>query len=87
MPYALLLLATATDPPPSENDVKAGWGALGLMLLLIAAVVFLLWSFTRQIKKVRAAQEAGVYGDDDDPIAQAPQPGRDADHPVDRPGL
>jgi hypothetical protein len=57
------------------------------MLLLIAAVVFLLWSFTRQIKKVRAAQEAGVYGDDDDPIAQAPQPGRDADHPVDRPGL
>ena len=66
MPYALLLLATATDPPPSENDVKAGWGALALMLLLIAAVVFLLWSFTRQIKKVRAAQEAGVYDDPDD---------------------
>jgi hypothetical protein len=66
MQYALLLIATVTDPPPSENDVKAGWGALALMLLLIAAVVFLLWSFTRQIKKVRAAQEAGVYDETDD---------------------
>jgi hypothetical protein len=65
MQYPLFLLATVTDPPPSENDVKAGWGALGLMLLLIAAVVFLLWSFTRQIKKVRAAQEAGVYDEPD----------------------
>lgn len=66
MHHALVLLATVTDPPPSENDVKAGWGALGLMLLLIAAVAFLLWSFTRQIKKVRAAQEAGVFDDADD---------------------
>jgi len=66
MQYPLFLLAAVTDPPPSENDVKAGWGALGLMLLLIAAVVFLLWSFTRQIRKVRAAQEAGVFDDDDD---------------------
>jgi hypothetical protein len=66
MQYALFLLWTVTDPPPSENDVKAGWGALGLMLLMIAAVVFLLWSFTRQIKKVRAAQEAGVYDEPDD---------------------
>jgi hypothetical protein len=66
MQYALFLLSNVTDPPPSENDVKAGWGALGLMLLLIAAVVFLLWSFTRQIKKVRAAQEAGVYDEPDD---------------------
>jgi hypothetical protein len=70
MQHALLLLATVTDPAPSENDVKAGWGALALMLLLIAAVVFLLWSFTRQIKKVRAAQEAGVYDETDD----KPQP-------------
>jgi hypothetical protein len=66
MQYALFLLTTVTDPPPSENNVRAGWGALGLMLLLIAAVVFLLWSFTRQIKKVRAAQEAGVYDETDD---------------------
>jgi hypothetical protein len=66
MQYPLFLLAAVTDPPPSENDVKAGWGALGLVLLLIAAVVFLLWSFTRQIRKVRAAQEAGVFDDADD---------------------
>jgi hypothetical protein len=62
MQYAVLLLAV-TDPPPSDNDVKAGWGALALMLLLIAAVIFLFWSFTRQIRKVRAADEAGVYDD------------------------
>ena len=66
MQYPLFLLAAVTDPPPSENDVKAGWGALGLMLLLIAAVVFLMWSFTRQIKKVRAAQQAGVFDDADE---------------------
>ncbi|WP_151084602.1 hypothetical protein [Nocardioides cynanchi] len=66
MHHALLLLTAVTDPPPSENDVKAGWGALGLMLLLIAAVVFLMWSFTRQLKKVRAAKEAGVYDDADE---------------------
>jgi hypothetical protein len=65
MQYAVFLLAV-TDPPPSDNNVRAGWGALGLMLLLIAAVAFLLWSFTRQLKKVRAAQEAGVYDDSDD---------------------
>jgi hypothetical protein len=65
MQYAVFLLAV-TDPPPSDNDVRAGWGALGLMLLLIAAVVFLFWSFTRQLKKARAAQEAGVYDDPDD---------------------
>jgi hypothetical protein len=65
MQYAVFLFAV-TDPPPSDNNVRAGWGALGLMLLLIAAVVFLFWSFTRQLKKVRAAQEAGVYDDADE---------------------
>jgi hypothetical protein len=64
MQYALYLLAV-TDPPPSDNNVRAGWGALGVMLLLIAAVAFLCWSFTRQLRKVKAAREAGVYDDAD----------------------
>jgi hypothetical protein len=63
MQYALYLLAV-TDPPPSDNNVKAGWGALGVMLLLIAAVALLLWSFTRQLRKVKAANEAGVYDEE-----------------------
>jgi hypothetical protein len=63
MQYALYLFAV-TDPPPSDNNVKAGWGALGVMLLLIAAVALLLWSFTRQLRKVKAANEAGVYDEE-----------------------
>jgi flagellar biogenesis protein FliO len=57
----VVLQAAASDPVPSENDVKAGWVALGVVLLLVVAVVFLLRSFTKQLKKVDKAQEAGVY--------------------------
>lgn len=53
----------ASDPVPSENDVKAGWVALVVVLLLVVAVVLLLRSFTKQLKKVDAAEEAGVYDD------------------------
>jgi hypothetical protein len=57
----VVLQAAASDPVPSDNDVKAGWVALVVVLLLIVAVVFLLRSFTKQLKKVDAAEEAGVY--------------------------
>lgn len=57
----VVLQAAASDPVPSENDVKAGWVALAVVLLLVVAVVFLLRSFTKQLKKVDKAQEAGVY--------------------------
>jgi hypothetical protein len=62
--FLLAQLVMATDPVPSDNDVKAGWGALGLLLLLIAAVIFLFFSFSKQLKKVEAANDAGVYDDD-----------------------
>ncbi len=58
---SVVLLAAASDPVPSENDVKAGWVALVVVLLLVAAVVFLLRSFVKQLKKVDAADQAGVY--------------------------
>lgn len=64
----VVLQAAASDPPPSENDVKAGWVALAVVLLLAVAVFFLLRSFTKQLKKVDAADEAGVY--DEDPPAE-----------------
>jgi TRAP-type C4-dicarboxylate transport system permease small subunit len=54
----------ASDPVPAENDVKAGWVALVVVLLLVAAVVLLLRSFTKQLKKVDAADEAGVFDDE-----------------------
>ena len=58
---SVVLLAAASDPVPSENDVKAGWVALVVVLLLVVAVVFLLRSFVKQLKKVDAADQAGVY--------------------------
>jgi hypothetical protein len=62
--FLLAQLVMVTDPVPSDNNVKAGWGALGLLLLLIAAVIFLFFSFSKQLKKVEAANDAGVYDDD-----------------------
>lgn len=60
-----LLIALATDPAPADNDVKAGWTAFVVFLLLLAAVAVLGWSFSRQLKKVKAAKEAGVYDEPD----------------------
>jgi hypothetical protein len=53
----------AEDPVPKDDDVVAGgWGAL-MFVLLIAAVVFLAFSLTKQLRKAQAAKDAGVYGD------------------------
>ena len=58
----LLISLTATDPVPTDDSVKAGWTAFMVFLLLGVAVVALGWSFSRQMKKVKKADEAGVYG-------------------------
>ena len=58
---SLVLLFQALDPVPDDNSVKAGWAAFGVFLLLIIAVAFLCWSFAKQMRKVKAADEAGVY--------------------------
>ena len=58
----LLISLTATDPVPTDDSVKAGWTAFVVFLLLGLAIVFLGWSFSRQMKKVKKAVEAGVYG-------------------------
>ena len=59
--FHVVLLINALDPVPDDNDVKAGWGAFGIFALLILAVALLCWSFARQMRKVKAANEAGVY--------------------------
>ena len=64
MQYLVYLFAV-TDPPPSDNNVKAGWGALFLLLGIIAVVIFLFFSFSKQLRKVKAANEAGVYDEKD----------------------
>jgi len=62
------------DQTPEDEDVKAGWTAFALFLLLIAAVVVLGFSLTKQLRKAQAAKEAGVYGDEPEDPADAPEP-------------
>jgi hypothetical protein len=61
------LVVRAADQTPKDEDVKAGWTALVLFLLLIAAVVVLAFSLVKQLRKAQAAEDAGVYGNDDEP--------------------
>lgn len=56
----MFLFAAPTQEGPDPNDVVAGWGAFWLFMGLAAVVVFLLWHFTRQLRKVDAATKAGV---------------------------
>jgi len=62
----ILVLAAASDPRPDDNNVVAGWVGFAVLILLIVAVVFILRSFTKQLKKVDAAKEAGLYDDPDE---------------------
>ena len=71
-PLSLLIQAAVSDPVPSDNNVKAGWVAFAVVLVLIVAVVFLLRSFTKQLKKVEKANDAGVY--DEAPAAESGLP-------------
>jgi hypothetical protein len=61
----IVVLAASSDPRPDDNNVVAGWVGAVVVIALVIAVVFILRSFTRQLKKVDAARDAGVYGDDD----------------------
>jgi cbb3-type cytochrome oxidase subunit 3 len=67
----LAALITLADTTPDDNDVVAGWTAFWIFIALIAAVAFLLWNFTKQLKKTRAAAARGVFGPVDEPEAQA----------------
>jgi hypothetical protein len=60
------------DKPPSEDDIGTGFAYLVVFLLLAAAVAFLGFSLSKQLRKTRANAEAGVFGskDDDRPSPQ-----------------
>jgi hypothetical protein len=61
-----VVLAAASDPRPDDNNVVAGWLGFAVMILLVVAVVFILRSFTKQLKKVDKAQEAGLFDEPGD---------------------
>jgi hypothetical protein len=58
--------AVLVDKPPSEDDIGTGFAYLVVFVLLAAAVAFLGFSLSKQLRKTRANAEAGVFGKDDD---------------------
>jgi hypothetical protein len=58
----LAALITLADATPDDNDVVAGWTAFWIFIALIVATAFLLWNFTKQLRKTRAAADRGVFG-------------------------
>ena len=69
----MLVLVRLTDQlqkGPEPEDVKAGWTAFAVFLLLGAALVFLMFSMVKQLRKAQAAKDAGVYGEPDEPAEQ-----------------
>lgn len=70
----IVVLAVASDPRPDDNNVVAGWVGAAVLIALVVATVFILRSFTKQLKKVNAARDAGVFGDADDQAQQSETP-------------
>lgn len=65
-----LLLLTLADQAPEDEEVVAGWLGFGVFLALAAAVVVLLFSFVKQLRKAQSAKDAGVYGDEPAPAEE-----------------
>ena len=78
----IVVLAAASDPRPDDNNVVAGWVGFVVFVALILAVVFILRSFTKQLKKVDAARDAGLYGEGDQ--ASDEGSGEGSDHESDQ---
>lgn len=69
----LLVLVSFTDQlpqGPEPEDVKAGWTAFAVFLLLGAALALLMLSMVKQLRKAQAAKDAGVYDDPDESTEQ-----------------
>ena len=78
-PVTGLVLRLAGGTPEPE-DVKAGWTAFVVFLLLVVALAFLGRSLFKQLRKAQAAQEAGVY-DGEDTTPSEPSPGPENGEP------
>ncbi len=68
----VLQVLVLVDETPDPTDVKAGWTAFLVFLLLIAAVVVLAFSLVKHLRRADSAEEAGLYDPSDK--KQRPRP-------------
>ena len=80
VPQVSSFVVSLVDGVPDDNDVKAGWVAFAIFIGLILAVAFLGFSLVKQLRKVDAAEEAGLY----DPSDKKPVPQIPVDGPADQ---
>lgn len=79
------VLVPLVDEVPDPEDVKPGWLGFGVFLLLAAAVVLLVFSFRKQLRKVNFEEPKGdgpdasgeSAGAGDGTRAEAPETERD----------
>lgn len=85
LPAAITHVVTAVvrlvDESPQPEDVKAGWTAFAVFLLLAAAVAVLGLSLIKHLRKAEAAKNAGAYGDEPVDPGDAPATGDEFDSP------
>ncbi|SFB79716.1 hypothetical protein SAMN04487968_101557 [Nocardioides terrae] len=67
------LVTVLAEDGPQAADVKAGWTAFAVFLLLLVAVVFLGWSLSRQLKKAQRNKDAGILPSSRDSKRHAPR--------------
>jgi hypothetical protein len=69
--FLVPLLAAGADKVPAPEDVKAGWGAFAIFILLAVAVALLGWSMSRHLRKARDNAELGAFDPSDQPRRDA----------------
>lgn len=78
MHHLLPFLLVLVDDVPEPEEVKAGWTAFAVFLLLCVAVALLGWSLTRQLRKAERAKESGVLPSTKEEQAAREQAAREA---------
>ncbi len=71
----VLTLLFALEDGPAPEDVKAGWVALILFVLMALSVAFLGVSLTKRLRNAESAKDAGLYGDPPVESASGPDVG------------
>lgn len=70
---AWTVLIPLAEKAPDPDDVKPGWLGFGVFLLLAAALVLLIFSFRKQLRKVDFEERNGNGNGNGSPSADDPK--------------